>query len=284
MFNLSNSVTNNNLKGNVSALTPLAVTGANSEASNDIIRDCNLCQVTQVNIQQHAFTVEHIRKVKDLLAQTSAAAAASIFQGGEEDVKCSLNDYMDQKTLPPNGEQNQQNVQQQQQLALMMMAFQTQNMPNSLMAFNALEDNSAECVATDELSENSFSTKLIPKNQKKTKRNAIKKKKFTMKKSNPAENLATDNELFFNLNANTAVTAHLNAATGSMVDNYKHVNISLDSNEENDGNNNHEDVEMTEDDEQVIEVKSGNEPINEANDITKSQMYKYNHIAVMEGK
>ncbi|XP_065370756.1 putative uncharacterized protein DDB_G0286901 [Calliphora vicina] len=288
----SSSVTNNNLKANISGLATLVPTAAGSEVSNDIIRDCNLCQVTQVNIQQHAFTVEHIRKVKELLAQTSAAAAAvSLLQeGGEDDDKCSLMDYRDQQAAP-NGEQQHQNVQQQQQLALMMMAFQTQNMSNSMMAFNMLEDNSAECDGADELSENNFSTKPMTKNQKKTKRNPIKKKKLPMK-TPIAENLANDNEIFFNFNAQAAgTTTHLNVATGSrrlMVDNYKNANSSVDSSEANDGNNNnrHDDIEMAADDEQVAEGNRRNintianncESINDATDLTKSQIYNYNHI------
>ncbi|XP_037942197.1 zinc finger protein 2 isoform X2 [Teleopsis dalmanni] len=37
------------------------------------IRDCKLCELPEVNTQQHAFTVEHIRRVKELLKQTLIA-------------------------------------------------------------------------------------------------------------------------------------------------------------------------------------------------------------------
>lgn len=249
-----------------------------SEASsNDVIRDCNLCQVTQVNIQQHAFTVDHISKVKELLAQTTAAAAASMMQESmEDDDKYSLNEL-----VPTNGEQNQQNV-HQQQLALMMMAFQTQNIPNSLITFNAQDENSVQFECTDERSESDIIPKMPSKNQKKIKRTTIKKKKNTMKKS-MAENLANDNEIFFKFNANMAGSTHLNSATGIRPEeNDKKDTLGIDSNDENDGNNNLEDIEMTEDEE--VELKNDNtnnpcESITETNDITKSQIYNYNHIA-----
>ncbi|XP_070143773.1 zinc finger protein 2 isoform X2 [Drosophila kikkawai] len=43
----------------------------NNEITN-ILQDCQLCQVTQVNLQKHAFSVEHIDKMKKFLEQTTS--------------------------------------------------------------------------------------------------------------------------------------------------------------------------------------------------------------------
>ncbi|KAH8384912.1 hypothetical protein KR200_005657, partial [Drosophila serrata] len=43
----------------------------NTEITN-LLQDCQLCQVTQVNLQKHAFSVEHIGKMKKFLEQTTS--------------------------------------------------------------------------------------------------------------------------------------------------------------------------------------------------------------------
>ncbi|KAH8256475.1 hypothetical protein KR032_009428, partial [Drosophila birchii] len=45
--------------------------GQDSEITN-LLQDCQLCQVTQVNLQKHAFSVEHIDKMKKFLEQTTS--------------------------------------------------------------------------------------------------------------------------------------------------------------------------------------------------------------------
>lgn len=39
--------------------------------TDEQLQECQLCQISQVNMQKHLFTVEHIRKMKELLEQTS---------------------------------------------------------------------------------------------------------------------------------------------------------------------------------------------------------------------
>lgn len=39
--------------------------------TDEQLQECQLCQISQVNMQKHLFTVEHICKVKELLEQTS---------------------------------------------------------------------------------------------------------------------------------------------------------------------------------------------------------------------
>lgn len=48
------------------------------------LQDCQLCQVTQVNIRKHAFSVEHISKMKKLLEQTTELYAQSNGSGSED--------------------------------------------------------------------------------------------------------------------------------------------------------------------------------------------------------
>ncbi|XP_043657411.1 zinc finger protein 2 isoform X1 [Drosophila teissieri] len=48
------------------------------------LRDCQLCQVTQVNIHKHAFSVEHICKMKKLLEQTTELYAQSNGSGSDD--------------------------------------------------------------------------------------------------------------------------------------------------------------------------------------------------------
>ncbi|XP_044251353.1 zinc finger protein 2 isoform X2 [Drosophila takahashii] len=48
------------------------------------LQDCQLCQVTQVNIQKHAFSVEHICKMKKLLEQTTELYAQSNGSGSDD--------------------------------------------------------------------------------------------------------------------------------------------------------------------------------------------------------
>uniref|UniRef100_A0A0R3NWL5 Uncharacterized protein, isoform G n=2 Tax=Drosophila pseudoobscura pseudoobscura TaxID=46245 RepID=A0A0R3NWL5_DROPS len=48
------------------------------------LQDCQLCQVTQVNMQKHAFSVEHICKMKELLEQTTELYANSNGSGSDD--------------------------------------------------------------------------------------------------------------------------------------------------------------------------------------------------------
>ncbi|XP_065723496.2 zinc finger protein 2 isoform X3 [Drosophila suzukii] len=48
------------------------------------LQDCQLCQVTQVNIRKHAFSVEHICKMKKLLEQTTELYAQSNGSGSDD--------------------------------------------------------------------------------------------------------------------------------------------------------------------------------------------------------
>ncbi|TDG40114.1 hypothetical protein AWZ03_013465 [Drosophila navojoa] len=59
-----------------------------SQESNDQLQDCQLCQIPQVNMHKHAFTVEHICKMKNLLEQTSEFYAHSNASGSDNDNEC----------------------------------------------------------------------------------------------------------------------------------------------------------------------------------------------------
>ncbi|KPU74529.1 uncharacterized protein Dana_GF19021, isoform G [Drosophila ananassae] len=52
--------------------------------SDRILQDCQLCQVTQVNIQKHAFSVEHICKMKKLFKQTTELYSHSNGSGSDD--------------------------------------------------------------------------------------------------------------------------------------------------------------------------------------------------------
>ncbi|EDX15207.1 GD24406 [Drosophila simulans] len=58
------------------------------------LQDCQLCQVTQVNIRKHAFSVEHISKMKKLLEQTTELYAQSNGSGSEDNVLTGKNDFI----------------------------------------------------------------------------------------------------------------------------------------------------------------------------------------------
>ncbi|XP_064537522.1 zinc finger protein 2 isoform X2 [Drosophila montana] len=63
--------------------TQEALAAATSAAEADL-QDCQLCQVPQVNMQKHAFSVEHICKMKELLEQTSELYAHSNASGSDD--------------------------------------------------------------------------------------------------------------------------------------------------------------------------------------------------------
>ncbi|KAH8252418.1 hypothetical protein KR038_010257, partial [Drosophila bunnanda] len=46
--------------------------GQENNEITSLLQDCQLCQVTQVNLQKHAFSVEHIGKMKKFLEQTTS--------------------------------------------------------------------------------------------------------------------------------------------------------------------------------------------------------------------
>lgn len=55
-----------------SLVEPEAEHESEAESKTDEqLQECQLCQISQVNMQKHLFTVEHICKVKELLEQTS---------------------------------------------------------------------------------------------------------------------------------------------------------------------------------------------------------------------
>lgn len=55
------------------------------EGNDQQLQDCQLCQIPQVNMHKHAFSVEHICKMKDLLEQTSELYAHSNASGSDND-------------------------------------------------------------------------------------------------------------------------------------------------------------------------------------------------------
>lgn len=257
-------------KANISGLTPLSK-AAGSETSNDIIKDCNLCQVAQVDIQQHAFSLEHIRKVKEVFAQTTAAAATILNSGTDES---------DKETYRVHKGDRQQIEQQKHQLALMMMAFRTQNLSNAVV-FNDLDENPVKDQNPAERNDNNFSSKPNIKYQKKIKKNCLKKKKIGVRSidsitPNTTEAivaiLATENDFISYLNGNLVKDTKCNSIRKT----------NQNSNEQNDGNNNrNEQVELhnNNDNEFVtLRCKSSNE-INEDSDISKSQIYNYNQTS-----
>lgn len=63
-------------KGNINFL-PDANTSNNSNTGVEL-GDCNLCQMSQVNIQQHSLSIEHIYKVKKLLEQNAVDVKLNI--------------------------------------------------------------------------------------------------------------------------------------------------------------------------------------------------------------
>ncbi|TMW47503.1 hypothetical protein DOY81_007417, partial [Sarcophaga bullata] len=252
---------------------------AGSETSNDIIKDCNLCQVTQVDIQQHAFSIEHIRKVKEIFAQTTAATATLLNSGVEES---------DRETYRVLNEDHQKIAQQKHQLALMMMAFQTQNLSNSTV-FNDFEENLIESQTPVERNDDHFSSKPNAKYQKKSKRNSLKKKKNVVKNISSITNnaadpivaaLETENELILNINVNRTDSTHFNTDDSDKIKysrrNYLS-NTIHNRNEQNDGNNNrNEGVDMHSSDEFVALKRKSSDVIKEENDMSKSQLFNYN--------
>lgn len=257
-------------KVNISGLTPLSTT-AGSETSNDIIKDCNLCQVMQVDIQQHAFSIEHIRKVKEIFAQTTAAAATLLNSSVEES---------DSETYRVLNEDHQKIAQQKHQLALMMMAFQTQNLSNSTV-FNDLEENLIESQNPVERNDDNFSSRPNAKYQKKSKRNSLKKKRYAVKNTssitnNPADPIVTahetENELILNINVNRTDGTHFNTDDSDKIKGSRRSYLSntiQNRNEQNDGNNNrNEGIDMHSGDEFVALRSKSSNVINEENDMS----------------
>lgn len=207
-------MTNVTSRTNANALaTAFATTITGNEPPNDITRD------GQVNIHQHPFTMDHIRKVKELLAQTTVAAADNTLLNNSGD---------ENKKYPQNvhGELMRNSGEFPQQLALMMMTLQaSQNIPvgnapnfNSLTLGDNHDNNVSDCESV-ELKEKTLSaSKCKMKKLTKTKRNPIKTKNYMMKymttttplTAEPltAEQVANDNEIFLNLNANSVSKTH----------------------------------------------------------------------------
>ncbi|XP_044316563.1 zinc finger protein 2 isoform X2 [Drosophila rhopaloa] len=66
-------------------ISDLKANGVPLEQDHEMnLQDCQLCQVTQVNIRKHAFSVEHICKMKKLLEQTTEFYAQSNGSGSDD--------------------------------------------------------------------------------------------------------------------------------------------------------------------------------------------------------
>lgn len=73
---LSNVADNNTDSNTVNLQNKTSKSIVNTtEINSSIVSDCRLCELPQVNIQQHAFTIGHIQKVKELLTQPETPAA-----------------------------------------------------------------------------------------------------------------------------------------------------------------------------------------------------------------
>lgn len=83
--NNSNNSNNINININIKSSKTLALS---HEGNDQQLQDCQLCQIPQVNMHKHAFSVEHICKMKELLEHTSELYAHSNASGSDNDNEC----------------------------------------------------------------------------------------------------------------------------------------------------------------------------------------------------
>jgi len=71
----------------MTATTPVSVSASGSVTETETeqqLQDCQLCQMPQVNMHRHAFSVEHICKMKELIEQTSELYNQSNASGSDD--------------------------------------------------------------------------------------------------------------------------------------------------------------------------------------------------------
>lgn len=78
------------------------------------LRDCQLCQLQQVNIHQHAFSAEHIGRVKALLERTQLIKSQQNQKLPYTNGNGSGGDSLDDHQQNHHAEENEENKQQQQ--------------------------------------------------------------------------------------------------------------------------------------------------------------------------